>query len=316
MRRIILGIALGLSWMASAQQDVQFTQFTQNKLLYNPGYTANRGSICLDLLHRSQWVGFDNAPTTQNFNADIPISFLHGGLGLIVTNDQIGFFQDISFGLSYGYQMDLAGGKLGFGLMVDFKNKSVTSGDWVFPDGNLGGFDPFVAANGATSLSPDLNFGVYFENDKVWGGLSTTRGIEGTFALGSQVGAGEFAFRSKRHYYLMGGYNWYIPNTNWALMPAIMVKSDLAGPMTADVNVNAMYNNKVWGGVTYRNQDALAIQAGLFILPSLKLGYSYDITLSDISVTSGGSHEIMLGYCFRIEIPAREKGSNRNPRFL
>jgi hypothetical protein len=48
----------------------------------------------------------------------------------------------------------------------------------------------------------------------------------------------------------------------------------------------------------------------------LKLGYSYDHTLSDISAQGGGSHEVMLGYCFKIERPEKIPGSYRNPRFL
>jgi len=313
--RWFLFLAMCCSLGLSAQQDIQFTQFMHNRLLYNPGYAGSRGSICLDLLHRSQWVGFEDAPTTQNFNADIPLSFLHGGVGLIITNDQIGFFQDISAGLAYAYQMQLGQGKLGLGLMVDFKNKALRSGEWIAPDGTNGGTDPSIIAPGSSALSPDLNFGAYYEEERFWGGISSTRLIEGNFALPNQSG-GETQFRSTRHYFLMGGYNWYIPNTNWAVLPAVMMKSDFAGPSTFDLNVNAMYNNRVWGGVTYRTQDALAVMAGAYILPSLKLGYSYDITLSDLANSSSGSHEIMLGYCFKIEVPERERGSYRNPRFL
>ncbi len=258
-------------------------------------------------------MGFENAPTTQNFNADIPIKFLHGGLGLIITNDQIGFFQDISVGLAYAYQAQLGNGKLGLGLMVDFKNKSLTSGEWITPDNNSN--DPFLGASGSTALAPDMNFGVYYESETFWGGISSTRLIEGGFTLGNNFG-GEFLFRGKRHYYLMGGYNFYIPNTNWAILPAFLAKTDLAGPFAADINVNAMYNNRIWGGVSYRTQDAMAVMAGYYITPTLKLSYSYDITLSGLSAYSSGSHELMLGYCFKIEVPPREKGSYRNPRFL
>lgn len=314
MRRGFLIALILFGGLLVAQQDVQFTQFTQNKMLYNPGYTGQRGSICLDLLHRSQWVGVENAPTTQNFNADIPIGFLHGGLGLVVTNDQIGFFQDISFGLSYAYQMQVGAGKLGLGLMVDFKNKALTSGDWLAPDGTSGTTDAAIAADGSTALAPDLSFGAYYESEKVWFGVSSSRLIESNFELGNQLG-GAAAFRGKRHFYFMGGYNWMIPNTNWEIQPALLAKSDFAAPIVADFNLNALYNNRIWAGVSYRTQDAFAVMAGYYLLPALKLGYSYDLTISDIS-GSGGSHEIMLGYCFKIEIPERIKGSYRNPRFL
>ena len=64
----------------------------------------------------------------------------------------------------------------------------------------------------------------------------------------------------------MGGYNWAIPNTNWELMPAVLAKSDLSAPFTVDVNVNALYNKRIWGGVSYRTQDAISAQVGVYVL--------------------------------------------------
>ena len=94
-----------------AQQDVQFTQFSNNKIFYNPGVTGAGDAICLGMAARQQWVGFDNAPSTQNFTANIPLNILHGGLAVNVTNDMIGYFQDMTVGLGYGYQMDLEIGR-------------------------------------------------------------------------------------------------------------------------------------------------------------------------------------------------------------
>jgi hypothetical protein len=74
--------------------------------------------------------------------------------------------------------------------------------------------------------------------------------------------------------------------------------------------------DKIYGGLGYRNQDALSLMAGYQILPSLRLAYSYDITTSALSGYSGGSHEIFLNYRFNIEIPEKVPGSYRNVRFL
>jgi len=72
------------------------------------------------------------------------------------------------------------------------------------------------------------------------------------------------------------------------------------------------YNNKVWGGVTYRFNDAIGILLGMTI-KDVNVGYSYDIPTSRLGST--GSHEIMVKYCFKLE---REKprSSYRNTRFL
>ena len=294
-----------------AQQDVQFTQFANNKIFYNPGVTGAGDAICLSAAHRSQWVGFDNAPTTQNFSANIPLNFLHGGLALNFTNDMIGYFQDITFGVGYGYQMDLAGGTLGLGLRADFRNKNVTSGVWAPPQTMN---DPSLVALGSTSMATDLSFGAYYQQETWYAGLSSTRLLETKDILNATGGSANAQIRGQRHYYLMGGYNLDLEN-GIVLQPAVMVKTDLVTTQL-DINAAATYNNQIWGGVTYRVYDALAIMAGYQITKDLRATYSYDLTTSSLANSSSGSHEIMMSYCFTIEIPPKEKGSYRNPIFL
>ena len=294
-----------------AQQDVQFTQFANNKIFYNPGVTGAGDAICLSAAHRSQWVGFDNAPTTQNFSANIPLNFLHGGLALNFTNDMIGYFQDITVGVGYGYQMDLLGGTLGLGLRADFRNKNVTSGVWAPPQTMN---DPSLVALGSTSMATDLSFGAYYQQETWYAGLSSTRLLETKDILNATGGSANAQIRGQRHYYFMGGYNLDLGN-GVVLQPAAMVKTDLVTTQL-DINAAATYNNQIWGGVTYRVYDALAIMAGYQITKDLRATYSYDLTTSSLANSSSGSHEIMMSYCFTIEIPPKEKGSYRNPIFL
>jgi len=294
-----------------AQQDVQFTQFANNKIFYNPGVTGAGDAICLSAAHRSQWVGFDNAPTTQNFSANIPLNFLHGGLALNFTNDMIGYFQDITVGVGYGYQMNLAGGTLGLGLRADFRNKNVTSGVWAPPQTMN---DPSLVALGSTSMATDLSFGAYYQQETWYAGLSSTRLLETKDILNATGGSANAQIRGQRHYYFMGGYNLDLGN-GVVLQPAAMVKTDLVTTQL-DINAATTYNNQIWGGVTYRVYDALAIMAGYQITKDLRATYSYDLTTSSLAKSSSGSHEIMMSYCFTIEIPPKEKGSYRNPIFL
>ena len=63
----------------------------------------------------------------------------------------------------------------------------------------------------------------------------------------------------------------------------------------------AEYNDNLFGGVAFRgynndSRDALVIMGGFKISNNIKLGYSYDVTLSDLQLVSSGSHEILLNY--------------------
>jgi len=56
-----------------AQQDPNFTQYMYNTLSINPAYAGSRDAFSAVALHRSQWLGFDGAPTSQTLSAHTPI---------------------------------------------------------------------------------------------------------------------------------------------------------------------------------------------------------------------------------------------------
>ena len=315
MKKILSVIVIAFfSLNVYAQQDIQFTQFMNNKLYYNAGVAGSSGSICINGVHRTQWAGFSNAPTTQNLNAEIPIGAIKGAAIINITNDQIGFFQDIKFGIGYAYQMELAGGSLGLGIEVDFINKGLTTGTWIPPDNLNDGALGKLGDN--TTMTPELNFGAYYQNSSFYAGISSTQLLAAKSDLTSINDGLVTEIKGERHYFIMGGYNWDIPNTAITLTPAALIKTDLKSPFQADINVSALYNSKIWGGLSYRLQDAISLMAGYYILPSLRLSYSYDLTTSALRTASSGSHEVMLNYCFKIVIPEKEPGYYRNPRFL
>lgn len=293
-----------------AQQDVQFTQYYHNRLGFNPGAAGSGEGICVNMGQRLQWVGFEGAPNTLNVNASIPMDVLHGGLMLNVVNDRIGFFEDVSAALGYAYQMDLGAGKLGLGLAVDFKNKNVRNAQWIYPDNPS---DPAVVGNGATSFTPELNFGAYYAADNWFAGLSTSRLLQSD----APFSGSSARFKSTIHYFLTGGYSLDLPTSvPIRITPSVLIKSDLNSNLSVDLNANALVMEKLYAGLGYRNQDALSVMLGYQIMPSLRASYSYDLTTSSLSAYSSGSHELFLSYCFTIEIPPRINGSYRNPRFL
>ena len=297
-----------------AQQEIQFTQFMFNKTFYNPGHTGMPPAICATVFHRSQWVGFEGAPTTLSGVIESPVGFLRGGLGLRLYRDEIGFFDDINFGLSYAYHIDRAEGKLGIGIRVDLVNKSIGNADWITPSGNLWLTDGSIGAPASSGLSPDISMGVHYEGTKFNAGISSMRLLEAETDLENGAG-GVVKFRGRRTILGSFGYNIPLENLNLVIVPGTFIKYDFT-KFQADINVMGYFNEKFWGGISYRLVDAIAIIAGAQVLPSLALGYSYDLTTSSVRRVSSGSHEIFLRYCFKITIPPREVGSYRNVRFL
>lgn len=130
----------------------------------------------------------------------------------------------------------------------------------------------------------------------------------------------------KRHYYFTGAYHWTLANApDWELSPYVLIKTDFASAQY-DITAMVKWQNRIWAGVTYRVQDAVAIIIGAYPfnsagmnegLKNLRIGYSYDVTTSAIGrdKRSSGTHEIMLGYCFKIEIK-KSVTKYINTRFL
>jgi type IX secretion system PorP/SprF family membrane protein len=110
-----------------------------------------------------------------------------------------------------------------------------------------------------------------------------------------------------RHYYLNGGYNIRLADPLFQLRPSFMLKSDLAG-WQLDMNTNVVYNDRIWAGVSYRIQDAIAILIGMEMENGLRFGYSFDLVTSALGRNGFGSHEIFVSYSLNLE-------KNRNQKY-
>lgn len=316
MRKYYLIVLLisGVSASLFAQQELQWTQYMYNRLYFNPGYSGMSDGTCITGFFRSQWAGFEGAPTQSNFNANIPTSFLGGGIGVNVVSDQLGVMNDVMLGLSYAYHIDIGNGTLGLGLRGDLMNRSINGGT-IFraPDGTDGSSDGSIVAGGSDGINIDMAFGAYYQSRSFWIGLSSVRLLETTTEFSTPNGIQEM--NNRRHYFLAGGYNFNIPNTNIILQPNMLIKSDITAT-TFDVGLMATIANRFWAGTGYRFEESFNFMAGFYLTPSLRMGYAYDAGAGPLRTESMGSNELFVSYCFKIEIPPREPGMYRHPLFL
>lgn len=301
-----------ISVIAFAQQEAQFTQNMFTNMAINPGYAGINKQICITTLFRQQWTGFEDdkgnkgAPQTILLTVDAPVRVLHGGLGLTVIKDKLGFEDNIGAKLAYSFHVNVGPGILGIGAQLGLLNKKIDFSKFEPIEDN----DPVLNAQGVkTAMIFDATFGAFYNlPGKAYVGLSSSQLIQSKIKI-----EGLDESKLKRHYYLTGAYHWVIPNApDWELSPYLLIKSDFASTQY-DVTAMVKWRNMVWAGVTYRHQDAVSILLGgyPFNMPSmnpslanLRIGYSYDVTTSALGRDgrSSGTHEIMLGYCFKIEI--------------
>lgn len=314
---LLLTLLILAALSGKGQQEPHFTHNPFNHMGANPGFAGLSNAICATGITRQQWVGFRDyrdeernrvAPETYLISVDATIPRLRGGIGAVVIQDNVGFYTINGIQLGYAYHHRMGEGRLGIGIQANFINTFLDAGKFLAVDET----DPLLTnlSGEASNLIFDMNMGLYYQMPgEYYIGFSSNRLLERSKEFDNAAGA---FVNFRRHYYLSAGMQYTLPgNPAYELIPSVMIKSDGAS-FQYDIHALMLYNQKVWGGLTYRYQDAIGLMVGV-TFNDLRIGYSYDIPLSVVG--AGGSHEVMINYCFKLELEQTRK-SFRNTRFL
>jgi type IX secretion system PorP/SprF family membrane protein len=182
------------------------------------------------------------------------------------------------------------------------------STDDVFNNTQGGAGDPLIPQNDYSQMALDLGFGLYLKSSKYYLGASVTHINEASIKYDEVEN-----YYLARHYYLMGGYNITLSDPLFVVRPSFLFKSDLAG-WQMDLNTNIIFDERIWGGITYRFRDAIALLLGLEMENGLRFGYSFDLVTSTIGRDGFGSHEIFVSYSLDLEKKRTQK--YKSIRFL
>jgi type IX secretion system PorP/SprF family membrane protein len=250
-----------------------------------------------------------STPTDILFNFDMPVKFLHGGIGLTFVNDKIGYHTNNEISLDYAFRMFWGEGNLSAGVEVNLLNSTLDVGSLQGPDGN----DPALGSKSPSAMLVDGAVGLYYQvPGKYYVGLSVKN------LLGAH--SDEIVFTNARTIYLMGGYD-YTPASAplIRIRPSALLKSAAFSYFQADLSCLIDYRNAFWGGVGYRVEDAFYLLAGVH-WKKFNIGLSYDITTSNLGAykpgRSFGSLELYLKFAFKVVIPRKPNTRYGNTMLL
>lgn len=300
MKKLYIIFLLLLAIEMHGQQDPQYTQYMYNMNVINPAYAGSRENLSFGLLYRTQWVGIDGAPKTGTFFGHLPVGE-KVGLGLSVISDEIGPVKETNAYADFSYTLQLGGEhRLAFGIKAGATFHDRGLGDIDLIDAN----DPFF--NNVTGVTPNVGAGAFYYTDNYYLAFSVPNILSSVKldANGTEYGT------EVSHYFLTGGYVFQLsPNTK--LKPSFLVKSAFDAPTSFDVNLNALFFEKLEVGASYRLDDSFSGLINFAITPSLRIGYAYDAVQSDIKRYAPSSHEFML--LFDLNFP---KNVSRSPRYF
>ncbi|WP_035478980.1 PorP/SprF family type IX secretion system membrane protein [Gelidibacter mesophilus] len=308
LKYTLQGCLLLVGLFSMAQQDPQYTQYMYNMSVINPAYATEGDEINVGALYRSQWVGTVGAPNTGSLFVHVPLQEKIQ-VGLSVINDQIGnvvnetnVYADFAYILSLGETTKLS---LGVKAGATFFNTNFNG--FIYSDDLP---DP-AFANNLSKTFPNIGAGAYLFGDNYYVGLSApnllnSKHLEKDSGI---VANGVEAL----HFFLTGGYVFEI-NEQLKLKPAFMTKAVSGAPLSLDLTANVLFNNVLEIGAGYRFDDAVTGLANFRISQSMRIGYAYDYTLSNLGKFNSGTHEIMI--LFDIDKLGNPKGYDKSPRFF
>jgi type IX secretion system PorP/SprF family membrane protein len=309
--------------MVSGQQLPQFSQYIRNQYMINPGAAGVYGFADITVAGRSQWTGATNAPQTTyaSFTQQLPIQprqvfnpglrmstgpspvknpeiktgkLVHGIGGQFIA-DQYGAFRKIDLNASYAVHLPLSKDyMLSFGTRVGYSNSAFLQDRAIVKNSATDLAYTDYLSNGANTNNINIGTGLYLYSKQLFFGVAVDNMTKDYVSFG----ASHVNIDTRMHATFTGGYKVAV-NENLSVTPAFLLKTMYPVPLTVEGTIQFEYKEWVWGGISYRNKDAIILMAGANISQKIKVGYSYDITTSPIKNYSSGSHELVLGIMLR-----------------
>ena len=289
-----------------AQQQAQFTQYMFNTNAVNPAYAGSRGTVSALTLYRTQWVGFEGAPTTLMFNVNSPFHNDKLGAGITLINEKTGPTKQTGVFSDFVFRINMKQSSLSFGLKagVDVFQANFSSINTIASN------DVQFQSDVSSKLLPNFGFGLYYKAEKYYFGLSTPKLVQNTIDIENTNSSVAHLEVNKIHYYFIGGCIVDI-STFVKFKPTMQVKFTYGAPVSVDANASFLFYEKLWLGGMVRIGDAVGLLLQYQFTSQFRVGYSYDFTTSKFGKYNNGTHEIMLGYDFN-----SSKEKIRSPRYF
>jgi type IX secretion system PorP/SprF family membrane protein len=322
MKRLLpLLFLVVVAQLALAQQRPHYTQYVLNNYILNPALSGIENYTDVKMSARKQWVGLEGAPQTfyfsihgalgkkdykttatsfnvpgenprgkaywENYTASDP----HHGIGFFMVNDRTGLYSRFQADVSYAYHIGLSPRtNMSAGFSGGISKLSYDRAKATPVDPN----DPALGNGSALyKMMPDLNAGIWIYSADYFIGIAAQQLLPQKVSFtGNSEG-----FQVVTHLFTTAGYRLNV-SEDLNFLPSIMVKyvpSSAVAPQF-DINAKAQFRDLFWVGASWRVNEGYAAMVGLNVGNTFNVGYSYDITTTQLNTVSRGTHEMVVGF--------------------
>jgi type IX secretion system PorP/SprF family membrane protein len=316
-------------------QDTRFSQFYAAPLHTNPGFTGSTIEHRFSMNYRHQWPNIPGAFDSYHAAYDYNAAEINSGFGLIFNREDAG-----SFGLttnqvsaSYAYRFRLNQKTyLAPGVKFGIVSRGVDFSRLVFNDQLESNSASTVDADAITDRNVNylnIDFGGLLYSENYWVGISARHLNKPNQSLLGNNSVAQlpitFNFQAGYKFSLSGPT---VKRRNAKDITAAILYE--AQEKYDQLDLGLYYNHEPFVfGFWYRglplikkyeddlrtvpqNNDAVIILVGYSVLDrNIRIGYSYDVTVSRLATNTAGAHEISMVY----EIASKKK-KQRSRKFI
>ena len=310
MKRLVY-ILIFVAFGSGYAQDIQFSQFYAAPMYLNPAFAGASAQSRLILNYRNQWPAIPKAYNSYQVSYDHNLTSINSGVGFSITHDKAG-----TAGLRY---TSLAG-QYGYAFKVnrewvfkpalqyaftfrDLDKSELIFGDQLIRGGAETSVEQFVV--GTTNYF-DFSSGFLAYSRKAWiGGAWHHINQPNQSLLGSEeplpyklsVHAGgriefEASGVNRPDHVLIGAFNYKAQGKYDQFDVGFYYEHD---PIVVGLWYRGIPGFKAYEP-GYQNNDAVIFLVGYEIPGGIKVGYTYDLTISRLISNTAGSHEISIQY--------------------
>jgi type IX secretion system PorP/SprF family membrane protein len=330
---ILSGLAgLFFSRKVEAQVDPQFSQYYAAPLFLNPAFAGSTQFTRLGANYRNQWPAIDANFVTYSAFADHFFEDYNSGVGLMVLTDKEGRFgfRSSQVALQYAYQLAITENltfRPGFETSIFFRD--LNFGRLTFPnqynDGGLTGAPSGEnLGEGNTRVFMDVSTGGVFYSNNLWAGFAVHHlTTPNTSMFGEQANL-------DRKYSIHAGYRILLSSGTGnpgftgdgrerSITPTVNFRKqglydqlDLGTYFTLEPIMFGLW----YRGIPYKpyeglgNNESLVLLVG-FSMDNLRIGYSFDYTISRLGIGAGGAHELSVSYILNMRNPKKPPMNSR-----
>lgn len=290
-----------------SQQIALDNQFLINKFALSPAYAGYTQSTEAYATYRKDWIGIENAPLKVILNVN-SAPYKNMGIGVALNVQKYGIFNFMTISGSYAYKVSISKNQsVRFGISAGIYNTQFD-----FSQNNSEQqIDP-VIVNYQIHQKTNFDLGIAM----IYSYKKLNLGVNVQQLLANKIqsqNSNYIIYSFDRHLIIHGSYLFSV-NKDVDIEPALFaIKTTDKNPPFINISALVKIKKTVWLGLMGSSPGIIGIDLGGNYKKCV-INYSFEFGTQHLFATSGGTHEISIGYSFG-DSKLKELHSTKKPYY-